>query len=533
MSKIEYESENNVYASRVNGSVIHISEAESGRNGYFCLGCGGIMQAKKGKIMAHHFSHEPKDVTRIGKCTYSDETHRHKLAKEILQRIKQVKVPAIYKFPPKGIEGAAFKLRESHTISAFQVENELYFYENELGDVAYDKGINWHEDENKLLLIKPDVTFFNEEGKPILLIEVVATHKLNDDKKTKIRRLGIDTIQVLIPKDSPSEIEQTFYKTDRTKWIYNNEQSKSEYLRVSNITAEGVSSVDELQREFFEESFKCRATQIGNLIRTIKKCLDSEQYSKIKLRLGEEVLRVEGNTKRNRERLGRIQEHLQSEIDGQFIASMEEIKAEEANIALEERELREYQAEIEGKYNTETARLDSEEKCYRARSQDEIDTVEKGLAKFGTKSRSIVGRRNEIIAEERFIQSEEERLGFNIISETERIRRNCRRTQEEIDRVSIRREGLFDKYREIEDGIRIEFEKRKRELRKQFEEQERSTIEVIKNRDIQSLPQLSGRIKEIVDSGRLLESLTEEINCIKRLRRAKEIFDSKSYKNWI
>jgi hypothetical protein len=46
------------------------------------------MQAKKGDKKSHNFAHDPKDVDTKGKCTYSDETYRHKLAKEVFQVIK-------------------------------------------------------------------------------------------------------------------------------------------------------------------------------------------------------------------------------------------------------------------------------------------------------------------------------------------------------------------------------------------------------------------------------------------------------------
>ena len=77
-----------------------ISDVKSGKHGYRCLQCGGELVAKKHKDRLDHFAHDPKDVSRLGKCTYSDETYRHKIAKEILQRIKQIKVPALYKLPP-------------------------------------------------------------------------------------------------------------------------------------------------------------------------------------------------------------------------------------------------------------------------------------------------------------------------------------------------------------------------------------------------------------------------------------------------
>jgi competence CoiA-like predicted nuclease len=85
---MEYQHDNNVYAHDITNHVKHISEVASGRKGYYCMGCAREMQAKKGEKYAHHFSHDPNDIDNKGKCTYSDETYRHQLAKDSLQYIE-------------------------------------------------------------------------------------------------------------------------------------------------------------------------------------------------------------------------------------------------------------------------------------------------------------------------------------------------------------------------------------------------------------------------------------------------------------
>ena len=97
---MDYPHDNNVYAHDLQNRVKHISEVASGKKGYHCMGCTREMQAKKGEKYAHHFAHDPKDVENKGKCSFSDETYRHQLAKDALQYIKQIKVPALYKYPP-------------------------------------------------------------------------------------------------------------------------------------------------------------------------------------------------------------------------------------------------------------------------------------------------------------------------------------------------------------------------------------------------------------------------------------------------
>ena len=70
----------------------------------------------------HHFAYDPKDAENKGKCSFSDETYRHQLAKDSLQYIKQIKVPALYKYPPTGIEGKPSKLQDARVIEAHRVE---------------------------------------------------------------------------------------------------------------------------------------------------------------------------------------------------------------------------------------------------------------------------------------------------------------------------------------------------------------------------------------------------------------------------
>ena len=77
--------------------------------------------------------------------------------------------------------------------------------------VVFDE-VDFEKEKEKFLLIQPDVAFFDKDETPILLIEIVATHKVDPEKIVKIKRLGIDTVQVKVPKDSPQEIENCFYK---------------------------------------------------------------------------------------------------------------------------------------------------------------------------------------------------------------------------------------------------------------------------------------------------------------------------------
>ena len=94
-------------------------------------------------------------------------------------------------------------LQEKETIIAHKVEKEVTFYEDENGKIH--QGTNTNVDE-RFLWIRPDAVFFDEFDKPILFIEFVITHKPDTEKLNKLQRLGINTIQIIIPKLSEEEL---------------------------------------------------------------------------------------------------------------------------------------------------------------------------------------------------------------------------------------------------------------------------------------------------------------------------------------
>ena len=132
------------------------------------------------------------------------KTYRHQLGKQILLNYKKVKVPAVYKYPPKNSTGLIANLisKEKYIEASFG-KAELTFYEDDNGRIHYENLSN--DSIVKHQLIRPDITFFDNQSKPILLIELVVTHKLTEEKRLKIKRLGIDCIQITIPKDSPEK----------------------------------------------------------------------------------------------------------------------------------------------------------------------------------------------------------------------------------------------------------------------------------------------------------------------------------------
>lgn len=439
------------------------------------------------------FRHDPKAMKGQPKCTYSDETHRHKLAKEILLRIKRVKVPALYKYPPNNINGFPNLISKPKFIEAEIVRAEIYFYENEFGDIFWNKTA--FSDEDKYLLLKPDIVFFDKNEKPILLIEIVVTHKISEKKLLDLKRLGIDTIQITIPKDSPENIEKTFETTNRTKWIYNYEQEITEYIPVSDSNSEGISSIDEEQRKLFEESYKCRTAQINNLIRTITRCLESEQFRTIAEELESEISRVERNTERNRESLFQQRERNARNIND----LRNEIRTRINSKHNERRKRIEFQkSDLEERYN---------------RKRNEIITI----------TESTEGAIREFTERFNSIDETFEREGEDIkrlTAEQNSIREFAKTEQENINREQENGNNLEEKYTRI-----------RTELEQSFRNIRRRIGIAIETRNFEN-NEYTRKFKNLLID---LEKVHDFVNAQKyrrRIEQAWECIKNAAYKNW-
>lgn len=375
---------NNVYALNKQKQEIHVSQAFSGANGYYCLGCKGEMQAviSRQQNRISYFRHAPKDVSRRAECTYSDETYRHRLAKAFLQELKKIKVPAVYKYPPVGVEGKANKLKESRFIEANYIGIEKTFYEDSDGKVSWTKGKSIDE---KSFIIRPDITFFNIHNSPILFIELVATHKVSFEKRARIRALGVDTVQVYVPRESPEKIKNVFYKTSNTKWIYNNEEAIANYIPIPLYNTEAISESYRLQRRLLEESYKCRKAQLGNLVRSIRKCLESEPYRRIEKQYQQELQRAGELKNQAEEQWERLQREIREGVDRVYYDRR--IKLEEG-----ERKVRDRRENLERRYLNKKWE-DSEEESTIERN---LRAIRQNLRSNNEEHRRIKAEKNEI-----------------------------------------------------------------------------------------------------------------------------------------
>ncbi len=382
----ELETQND-WAKDIKGEPLHISNAASGLKGYYCLGCDKEMQAVKRKNDNYqsYFRHHALDINKQNdECTFSSREYRERIAEQILHIRKELIVPPVYKYPPNGTQGIPIELIEKTTIQAASVKSQLSFYENENGEIKWGKN---PEIDERYLLIRPDITFFDKTEKPILFVEFVITHKIPEEKKVILKRIGINTVQIIIPRVSEEAIEKSLKSVTKIKWVYNEIESNTDYIPVFEGNSEGIPSIDEEQRKLFEESYACRAAQIGNLIRSISRSLGSESYKRVEFQFEQEISRIEEASKRIQSRLDRIQGEIQEAIHSELGSRRESLEAK--------------RSDLEGRYLDKIRDIESEENQFNEEEREftrEEEQFEFDDREFEESFGDISGIRNKSIA---------------------------------------------------------------------------------------------------------------------------------------
>jgi len=510
MNKENYNEEFNDWAKDIKGQYIHIDNAESGAKGYYCLGCGKEMQGVKSKMpnRQSYFRHHVRNVDNNAKeCVRSNREYRERLAEQILHRLKELKVPPVYKYSPNKVDGIPNLLQEKQIIKAHKVRSQLSFYEDANGEIKYGKNLDI---KDRYLLIRPDITFFDENDLPILFVEFVITHKVKDDKKIKLKRLGIDTVQIIIPKSPEDEIEKTLKSVRKVKWIHNELEANANYIPTPERNSEGILSIDEEQRKLFEESYSCRAAQIGNLIRSIRRCLASQRYRGIKQSFESEISRIEKSANENRQRLDSLERknerEVYSEVEFRFIEIEEEFK----KLEIEEENFRKKHTNLEDRYHTKYNELRFEEEELSKHIREHANLGEAG-DRIREKFRLEESRENEFFtSERRRIEEGKEEMGLT----PERID-SFRKDQEELRGT---REDITRQIEEFETYA----EQEERELEAEFEAIGNETIKRISQEDGGDNPELSKRITTILELRGFLSSYEEKRRTYKRYKAGLE-----------
>lgn len=175
------------------GVLVHISSVDSGLScGCVCPACHGVLEAKKGVELVHHFAHY-----KGKECAASYETSIHLLAKEVIAESKAVFIPAV----------SVFTGRPDWVVSDSKLlPVDSVVLETALGDIV------------------PDVIVVIGDRK--LLIEIKVTHGIDAAKLERIRSIGLSCIEVDLSK-LKGEItkeclaENLLANSSCAKWIFN------------------------------------------------------------------------------------------------------------------------------------------------------------------------------------------------------------------------------------------------------------------------------------------------------------------------
>lgn len=535
MRESYFKEQDNDWANNIEGNPIHITQAESGAKGYYCMGCDKQMQAVKRKIKEYksYFRHHVKDVDNSKtECVHASREYREKLAFLYFMRTKQITVPAVYKFPPKGIEGFPNLLKEKETIFAHKVDKEVTFFEDEDGIIHWEKDVKVEE---RYLWIRPDAVFFDKDGKPILFIEFVVTHKPDIDKLNKLQRLGINTVQIVIPKLPEVELEKEISKVSKVKWTYNEIESNTEYVPISEGNTEGIPSIDDDQRKLFEESYKCRAAQVGNLIRSITRCLESQSYKRAERLFEQEIQRIEKATREHQSRLDDIQDGIEKEIYSELGNRSEEIDNGKE-------EFQKYYSGLEKRYNKKRDQLIEEESYIEAEIEfkysfgESEDTIHE---EFERKRRELEYQETDLDAMQEVYRREENSID-----------RDIRENRALEDYFGGTEESIRDKFEQHEKSEQENFEQLRKgieskianigKLKADIESEFRSDIERrykqitkrVDKRDVQGGDELSERIKSILELRGLFDSYTNGQTAIEKYRKGIQLIKNGTWKEW-
>ena len=345
-----------------------ITKNNNGARGYYCLSCRGEMQAifSTRDGVPSYFRHNARDVTKGElECTYSNDDFRHKESITILNRIKQIRVPPLYKCSPD--KTSKMWIQDARNIECEYTKAELTFYETEEGNLEWGKNPDVKDRYN---VVRPDVTFFDSNDRPVLFVEVVVTHKADEIKRDKLKILGIDTVEVYIPKKSLKDIEKQLKTSSKnTFWIFNNEESQTTYIQNSSRTSSTMDESDERQRDLLEESFSCRSQKIGNLIRKLSKLSKSTEFKNAEEGFSSELQRVGRNIERERE----LRKGIQDEVRNGFRKEEEGVQERRTRVEERYRELEERYLKKRGGIEAELIRFNAYRKAGQSRIREEVD----------------------------------------------------------------------------------------------------------------------------------------------------------------
>ncbi|WP_454803729.1 hypothetical protein [Mucilaginibacter phyllosphaerae] len=534
---------------------IHITEVtERGRKGYLCIGCQREMQAVLPQVQnrRRYFRHDPKFVKPGDKCTFKDEEYRRKLAIETLELNKEIRVPPVYKYPPKGEAGLALFLLPGTWVSAARVEKHKYFYEGANGSVESAFTYNGPSEE---LLFKADVVFYDENDEPILFILLGKRKKLTINEFAGLKRLRVNTISLTIPKESAAAIEISQKKGDRAKWLYHDDEQQIAYFSVPADLGEGIPAIDGDPDRLSEESYDCRKVQVNNLIRALGRCLESEPYRTAERAVLTAIGTTELAIKRAGERRTEFEGRYRSDADTAHRGELDEINQRGVRLRTAKAGLnRDYQ-NLEGRYRSTKQRIGEAKAVLEADIRQEeialggtgrtVEELQRDLDLEHQRTRNRVaqqvGERLESIEREQGGMEREltsagiavERLRRDIAGSSADLDAKCHNQRKHFDRLEGAEKEAIGGFEKERDGRQGNLEAARAQLTARFDELRRQADGTAEKRDTDSTTSLSRRLKAFLDAGRLVLAIEDAKADQRRLRKAKDFIGTAAFQTWL
>lgn len=183
----------------MNDQLVHIDQVESGLAcDCFCVGCGDKLVAKKGEVKQHHFAHHTMDSNE---CS---ESVLHKICKHIVENEKRILSPELtvpcYQLDLAGIE---------HTKQETLAPELLMFTEVLLEQTEGE--------------FTPDVTGLIDHQQKVF-IEIVVTNDVSEEKREKVKRLGVPMIAIYVSEldlmEPLESLTASVIEQAPRQWIY-------------------------------------------------------------------------------------------------------------------------------------------------------------------------------------------------------------------------------------------------------------------------------------------------------------------------
>ncbi|MBE7641046.1 hypothetical protein GUB10_11940 [Salegentibacter sp. BLCTC] len=353
------------------GKDIYIQNAESGRRGYTCIGCERPLEAVRRRKNPDHKSYfrhivDSKEKDNF-KCDFNVRRYLERLVEKIIIKQGSILVPPVIKYPDSGSFEPPLLLQEAKNITSKIIKAQQTFFIDENGKIQSGAKAGA---QKKNYYIRPDLTFYDHNGDPKLFIEIVFAHPIDDEKKSKLIHISIDTIRIDLPVVDREKLKELIELGQNTNWVFNNEEFYTDYLSITNTGRKKLHSLAEKQREFQQESFNCRAGRIRELIRTIKQCLESDTFKEIENQLRSEVERVGRLAESAKSGLARMEKEEKRGLYSEFEREEKKLAESESREQAASAELKCRYFVLEERYSRKAEELGEEESAIRRRERD-------------------------------------------------------------------------------------------------------------------------------------------------------------------